>query len=318
MKHKVLIWVLGIEAIACILFFSLRASFGSMFTTVMAFPFEQIGFGLRALSLSSEAGNAAVVAIYVTICLLPVAALAFLWKKRKLYAEDGLLVLLSFVLFAVINIMINPSLIGAYTSGGTGQSFGKAMYGGVVYSVIIGYFILRILRLVSAGGTENLMRYMSIILGLFSMLFLYLIFDALIESIRVLLPGGILNGFLFGLGFFFLIMQIITDTLPYALNIVVIFAALRLLDEMRKDRYSTETVAAVERTSRLCIVALVTTVLSNIIINLVPVLFGTTLLFINVSVQIPVLSIAFVLAALLLTRLVTESKELKDDNDMII
>jgi hypothetical protein len=39
---------------------------------------------------------------------------------------------------------------------------------------------------------------------------------------------------------------------------------------------------------------------------------------INGTVQIPVLTIAFVLAVLLLSRFIAENKRLKDDNDMFI
>ena len=57
MKSKVLISVLCVEAVACILFFSVRASFAGVFSTVITFPFEQIGLALRFLSLSDEVGS---------------------------------------------------------------------------------------------------------------------------------------------------------------------------------------------------------------------------------------------------------------------
>jgi hypothetical protein len=91
-----------------------------------------------------------------------------------------------------------------------------------------------------------------------------------------------------------------------------------LLDEMRANRYSAETVAAAGQISKLCAVALVAMVLANIGFNLLQLLFAKSLVVINSSVQIPVFSITFVLAALLFTRLVTENKQLKDDNDMFI
>ena len=46
--------------------------------------------------------------------------------------------------------------------------------------------------------------------------------------------------------------------------------------------------------------------------------FMKTLLVVNGSVQIPILSMAFVLAALLLAQYIKENKQLKDDNDMFI
>jgi len=230
--------------------------------------------------------------------------------------------LLSVVLFAVLYVMINPGVISTWTGGIAAQSVGKAVLGSIVYSVLCGYFVLRVLRLFSDGGTEKLVHYMSVMLRLLTVLFVYLIFgacfDGLLNSIAALQEGNVGNEHLLGASYIFLILQFVVDALPYAFNLLVIFSALRLLDEMRADRYSAETVTAAGQISSLCAVALVAMVLANVCFNLLQLLFAKSLLVINSSVQIPVFSITFVLAALLLTRLVTENKQLKDDNDMFI
>jgi len=321
MKQKILVGLLSVEALACVLFCILQTSFAGAFSAVMAFPFEQIGMGLRSLSLSSGIGNAAAIVVYFATSLLPIAVL-ILRKKHKLCAEDGLLGLLSVVLFAVMYIMINPGIINTWTSGVAAQSVGKAILGGMVYSILCGYFVLRVLRLFSNGATEKLVRYMSVMLRLLTVLFVYLIFGAcfngLLNSIAALQAGNVGNEHLLGASYIFLVLQFVVDALPYAFNVLVIFAALRLLDEMRLDRYSADTVAAAGQISRLCATALVAMVLANVGFNLLQFLFAKSLVVINSSVQIPIFSITFVLAALLLTRLVTENKQLKDDNDMFI
>ena len=322
MKQKMFVWLLSVEALACVLLCILQTSPTSAFTTVIAFPFEQIGMGLRSLSLSSELGNAAAIIIYVITSLLPIAAALILRKRRKLCAEDGLLVLLSALLFAVLYIMINPSVINTWASGIASQSIWKAILAGMVHSVICGYFILRVLRLFSNGATEKLVRYMAVMLRLLTILFVYLIFGAcfngLLSSITTLQAGNVGNEHLLGTSYVFLVLRFVVDAMPYAFNVLVVFAALRLLTEMQADRYSAETVTATRKISRLCTVALIVMVLANVSFNLLQFLFAKSLLMVNSSVQIPIYSIAFVLAALLLTRLVTENKQLKDDNDMFI
>jgi len=322
MKQKILVGLLSVEALACVLFCFLQTSFAGFFSAAMAFPFEQIGIGLRSLSLSGGLRNVAAIVVYFATSLLPIAALLILRKKRKLCAEDGLLGLLSAVLFAVLYLMINPGDISAWTGGITAQTVGKAILGGMVYSVLFGYFILRILRLFSDGGTEKLVRYMSVMLSLLNALFVYVVFGAcfsgLLNSIAALQAGNIGNEHLLGASYVFLVLQFVVDALPYVFNMLVVFAALHLLDKMRPNRYSAETVAAAGRVSRLCSAALVTTVLANIGFNLLQFLSAKPLVVINSSVQIPVFSITFVLAALLLTRLVTENKQLKDDNDLFV
>ncbi|MDR1619861.1 MAG: hypothetical protein LBS18_04270 [Clostridiales bacterium] len=322
MKRNVLVGILVIEALLCVVLRILQASFSDAFFAVMAFPFEQIGSGLRLLSLSGDTGNIAAIVFYFLISLLPAAALLVVRKKRGLRVEDGLLGLLSAVLFAVLYLMINPGVIGTLTGGTMGQSTGKAIAGGMVYAVLCGYFVLRVLRLFFVGGTDKLVRYMSVMLSLLNVLFVYLAFgarfDEMLNSSAALQAGNAGNEHLLGASHVFLVVQFLVDALPFVLNVFVVFAALRLLCEMRADRYSAETVSATERMSRLCAVALAATVLSNIGFNLLQFLFVKSLMVVNGSVQIPVFSITFVLAALLLTRFVAENKQLKEDNDLFV
>ena len=322
MKDKIHVGVLAAEALVCVLFCILQTSFVGVFTTAMAFPFEQIGLALRLLSLSGVMGNALAVVLYTAICLSPLAVLLILQRKRKLYMEDGLLVLLSAVLFAVIYLMINPGFISSLNAGSVGQSIGKAVLGGTFYSVLVGYVILRVLRLFYDGVTNKLASYMSVMLVLLNILFVYLIFgayfSALLGSISTLRAGNIGNEHLLGTTYVFLALQFIVNSLPYVFSILIIFAALRLLSEMRKDRFSDKTVAAAEWTSRICATALVATILASISFNLLQLLLVKSLFIINTSVQIPVFSIIFVLATLLFTRLITENKMLKDDNDLFV
>jgi len=288
----------------------------------MAFPFEQIGLGLRRISLSGGIGNIFAIIIYAAVSLLPAAALLFLRKRRALHAEDTLLALLSAVLFAVLYAMINPGVIASLSGSAVGVPVGKAILGTMVYSMLCGYFVLRILRLFVNSEAARLLRYMSVMLCLLGVLFIYEIFGAgigsLLDSIAALRAGNTGGEHLLGTSYIFLALRFAVDALPYTLSMLIVFAALRLLGEMQSDRYSAETVAAAGRISRLCALALVITTVSNIAFNLLQLVFVKSLLIVNSSVQIPLFPIAFALAALLLTRLVTENKRLKDDNDMFI
>ncbi len=319
MNHTLFRKILMIEAAACLLLYYAKVSFAGIFTAAAAFPFEQIGMGLRALSLVGWAGNAAAIVIYFIVSLLPAVALLFLRKRRKRETEDGLLILLSVVLFAVLYFMINPGLLPLMAAR---QPVGNAMLGGIVYSILCGYLVLRGLRLFTVGNIERLQRYMRVMLNLLSMIFVYLAFGVcfgeLLDSIASLQAGNMGNEHILGMTYVFLILQFIVNALPYVLNLLVIFAALRLLEEMQKDRYSVETVAATEAMSRLCVKALTIIMLFNIGFNLLQLLFAGSLMVINSSLLIPVFSVLFVLAALLLTRFVAENKQLKDENEQFI
>ena len=83
MKEKHLLTLLSIEAAACVLFCILQRSVSGFFSTIVAFPFEQLGVGLRALSLSGGAGNAAAILFYVLLSLIPAGIWLILKKKQK-------------------------------------------------------------------------------------------------------------------------------------------------------------------------------------------------------------------------------------------
>ena len=104
MKEKHLLTLLSIEAAACVLFCILQRSVSGFFSTIVAFPFEQLGEGLRALSLSGGAGNAAAILFYVLLSLIPAGIWLILKKKQKAMPIDFTLFLLSVLLFVVLSI----------------------------------------------------------------------------------------------------------------------------------------------------------------------------------------------------------------------
>ena len=85
MKKKFWICLLAAEAAACIAFCLLQSRFSGIFTDLLAFPFQQLGLGLRALSLSGAAGNAAAIVLYLALCLSPAAVLLVMKRRCPLH-----------------------------------------------------------------------------------------------------------------------------------------------------------------------------------------------------------------------------------------
>lgn len=322
MKRRIFIALLGIEAVICVVLNIMQITLSEGLTVLMAFPFEQVGKLLRLLSLSGGVGNAVAIIIYTGVSLIPVAILLVLMKKRKLYREDGLFILMSAVLFVVLYLMINPGIINSLFDKAAGLAISKAILGGTVYSIICSYLVLRVLRLFFDSNETKLKQYMVIMLCLLNVFFVYMFsgfcFSSLLSSIATLRAGNTGNELLLGITYIFLVLQYIVDALPYLFDIFVVFAALRLLSEIHDNRYSDESIEAAGRLSHLCGIALKVTILTNVAFNLLQLLFARILMVINSSIQIPLLSIIFVLAVLLLARLIAENKKLKDDNDMFI
>ena len=99
---------------------------------------------------------------------------------------------------------------------------------------------------------------------------------------------------------------------------MVALRARGLVLELDRDRYSQAAVAAAEGLSRLCVRALAVTVGANLTFQLLQLACARWLRSLNTQVSFPLLSMAFVLGALLLSRLIREGKQLKDDNDLFV
>ena len=324
MKRKKLLALLFAEGALCILLLLTHTRFPDLFTTIFAFPFEQIGLLLRTLSLSGKLGNACSLMLYGTISLLPFLAITLISGKRKLRAEDGLLPILSLLFFVVLYLMSNPYLIGQMF-GNAGISFisiGKAILGGLIDSVFIGWMVLRLLRLFSESETKRLVQFLSIMLEILSLLFLAVLMTGpvheLLNAFSRIKEGtaGYEGGIFFAYGFIFL--KFFVRAMPWFFDIITIFLARDLLDAMCQDRYSQASIEATEKLSRWCIISLSITVISEIVFNLIQIVFARTLLTIDTTLTVPLISIAFVLAVLLLARIVAENRTLKQDNDLFI
>ena len=96
MKERHLFTLLSVEAAACVLFCILQRSLSGLFSTLIAFPFEQIGAGLRVLSL---------------LGLIPAGIWGFLHWRKKSEPLDFMLLVISALLFVTLYYMINPGLL---------------------------------------------------------------------------------------------------------------------------------------------------------------------------------------------------------------
>lgn len=324
MKRKLFYGLLALEAALCVALCLTLGSFAKALPAAFAFPFGQLGSGLRALSLAGRLGNAAALALYAALCLAPAFFLLRISIKRKPYAEDYLLLLASALLFAALRLMANPDKIGGLFGypGESGLAMGKAILGGTVYSVFIGYAILRVLRAAAGSDTDHLHRLLALLVRLLAFVFVWaafgLCFGELTVSFQALRAGNAGSEGTLGMSYAFLVLRYLVNALPWALDAAAVAVILELLFAMRADRYSEESVRAATRLSRFCTKALAAVILSNIAFNALQLVFAKSIRNIEGSLQIPLLSIAFVLATLLFARIASENRQLKEDSDLII
>lgn len=326
MKKKGFEYVLVIEAIACMAFCLLQMNFSNIFSTITAFPFEQIGWGLRNLSLSGPVGNVLAIMLYVLICLIPSAIWYLLRKQQKAYKVDYVLIGTTLLMLIVIYYMINPGLFQANVLGTS-----KWMLGCTLYSLVFGYLVLRILQTYTAADAEELQKGLKVLLFFLNVVFVYVIcgqsLGTLIGSIQKVQSSNSISGIeteMSGvlseltLTYLFLVLHYLVNILPYLLDIAVTFLAIRMLDALSEDRYSMASVKAVERLAGFCVKALSLTVVADVVFNILQLVFHSRLYQLDIAIVIPVFSVVFVLAALLFSRYIQEDQKLKQDNDLFI
>lgn len=325
MKRRGMTLILAVEAAACVVFCFLRTSFFGGFTSLAAFPFEQAGYVLRQMSLSGTAGNAAAIVLYLTLGLLPCLAWLLLKKQGRLLVVDHLLPALSVLLLAVIYYMVNPGLIVSAVPG-----TGKWLLGCTFYSALSGYLVIRVLSVCRRARPETLESVLQGLLGFLKMVFVYLIFgqnlDRLLNSLRDMgnVSGGLyadgaaqgaqsvgLTCLFFGLGY-------LVDVLPYVFDLGIVFWAGRLLAALKADRWGDAAAELADRLAGFCAKALGITAGADVMFNVLQVLFGAGLYRMDLVIHVPVLSILFVLAALLSARYIREAQKLKKEHDLII
>jgi len=288
----------------------------------MAFPFEQIAHVLRILSLSSPTGNVIAFLIYFIISLIPLMLLLIFSKKRKLKPEDILLIILTGILFGTLYYMINPGTLTTMMGNALSASILKAFLGVIIYSVIAGYILLRILRTFSNSDKHSLYKYLKILLIILNVIFVFVIFGTLfnnmISSFNSFTVSNTAPEQSLWLNYVFISLNYIISALPYIFNVFIVFKVMDLLAELNEDNYSDKSSALADNLSRWCIKTLSITVVSNIIFNTLQLILIKKLLVIESMVQIPIFSIVFVLATLLMAKYINENRKLKSDNDLFI
>ena len=149
MKLQKLYPVLVVEAVlaaACAV-----GAAGGAVAGVFAAPWQQLGAGLRALSLLGGGANLAAWVLYLGLCLAPAAGFWALRRRGCGCRADWLLVLLCGVLAAVLYGMINPARLAGWFHPGMPLAAAMAGAGWAVWSVLLAWLVLRLVAAVDSG-----------------------------------------------------------------------------------------------------------------------------------------------------------------------
>ncbi len=288
---------------------------------IFTFPFGQIGEALRALSLASSAGNIAAMAIYLFISIAPVLYLVYrvARQKKEPDAIDILLIMMSVLLFIMMYFMVNPGYINSALYGAMpGKGAALAM---TFWSMMVGYAVLKCMKASAGTDEKKLAKYLKVILIVMAVTICANIILGIFTEVIPAAQGvkeidqQLNNDYNTS---FFLWIKYFADKVPSVLNMVVIVYAVKMVDQLRLDRYSQETISAAETLSRICRISVSVMILVSIAVNLFQFLVWTKVYKANYVVDIPLFSIVLCIAILLLSKFFASDKALKEDHDMII
>ena len=308
MKRKLFFLLLGAETVLIGALVLLSGVLPEVFSSLLAFPFEQLGALLRLLSLRGGGYNGLAFALWAAVVLLPLLPVLAHFRERARLWEHLALALTAVVLGDALFRFANPAAWGwpepaPYTVG-------NAILGGTIWSLLICWGVLRLLRRLRSG-TE-----------------MYGCLRVLLYGLCVLFAGGMavsgagelaqtLAGERNPTEIALAALGCASAALPYGMDIAVTLSGVSLLERMLSGARA-EAAACAETLSRRCCFALGTVTAVTAGRNVLQLAFSERLSRVHVEVQLPLISLAFVLGALVLARLIAENGRLADENDAFI
>jgi hypothetical protein len=322
MKNRKFILILAAEAVLCVAAaLALKLQGGSAYVTIAQFPFAEVGLLLRSLSLSGTVGNVAAIVLYAMLCTVPLAVVALRIKKRALKAEDALLVIMSGFGFYMMYMMVNPGILSRIPCYAVGDS-GKAVLGGTFYSLLIGYLVLRLLRHAGGSGTDKLLRVMRLLFAIVALVLVFSVAYIGVSDVRselaAIKAANTDPSVSLGLTTFFVVLRFVLTQSPVVMELGIFLLGMRLCEALREDRYGEVAIDAARKLASFAKIMVVVILLCCITRNLAQVVFAGSLISVDFLATLPLSEIVVAVGALLLTRFFVASRELKQDNQMII
>ena len=332
MKRSQMKTLLLIEGAVCLtLTLALRLIEGAAFSFA-AFPGSAAGQGLSMLAGTGRFGFALALTLYAFLALLPLYALARIRARRDWKAEDTLLGLCS---LAVAGALFPRGWV-AYWSTSAETLFPRLAWQWLLFALLAGWVVLRLLRRFSDGGTQELLKLFRVLLGLAAAYFVFAVFFAefagLLTAIDTLKAGNtaftadtllpaaadITGSKSLAFSYIVLALRFGAKSLPTLFAAATAYFAIGLLDTMKDGAFTQESAAYAPKLAAWCVKVLKLSVLLALAVNLLQAVCAPLILSTSISIPLPVLELCFVLAALLGARLIASNVALAADNDLFI
>lgn len=318
-KKRLLDMVLAIEALLCVLFAVWwKDKQDVSIYKIIELPVELIGRGLRYLSLSDAVGNVIAIILYVLLCAMPLAVAAYLVIKKKAKFEDWLLLLISVFLFWGIYVFINPGKIADIHGAIINASMYKSAIVTTILSVTVLFIVIKTIKALDRMREHGLVKALKtacIISLIFIVVYVcFAGFSSLLDNIQKALSNNqyIENTMII------LVLRFITEQIPNVCIFIIIHRMVNLTGLFHDGFITQNVLNNINNISDMCKKSIIVILLSGMLMNIIQIIMTTKISIANYHVYIPVFSVLAIIVLLIITKIISESCRIKEDNDLFI
>ena len=315
MKRKIFPILMILTSLVSLLIFIVPQNQSELMSQVMGYPYGPIAALIRTLSLQGWGGNVLAWILYVLIGFIPLLVFIWISRQRQVETEDFLLLLMTPVLFYVLYRLINPQTTTI------NHLFGLVYLAGILHSVVIGYFILLIIRHFRRADSNQLHHYMVRLLQGLILIYLFTLFgpsvNSLLTELRSFQAANTMPAQDLTLTQVIIAGKHLIQALPLMLIIWITGRIIELVNVLNQADYN-KAFRMAGQLADLAGRALLITVSVNIGFNLLQLMVQDSLLSTHVSVEMRLDLILLFVGALLFSRFVENTQKLKADNDLFV
>lgn len=281
---------------------------------LFSFPFEGISKILSVISSSGRISSAvATLLLFLMSFLFFVPLLKNYNKKGEL--TENIILALTGLLFGFTEWCFVTERFYLFTSVGKELTLPvvKCIFGGSVWSGVICFLFIKVLRLFKNSEKEKLLHYTKYVSFALSAVFVFLLFNLKFSSLLGLLQSAIGSADILNA-----LADFVVASASYILDIFLMFYFYNLADAVLCGKQAPEINRIATSLSSYCLRAAISIIALSFLKNALQILLYSKLSNVNVVVTMPFVTVGFSLLILIFSIIVRENKELKDESELIV
>ncbi len=282
---------------------------------LFAYPFEWIGEALSELSSLGSVFSGIAALILVALTFLFFVPFLKSYKNKDTLCENIVLAITGVMFFYVVYSFSTMKLFYEMPLSLDEKilPIAKAVLGSGVWSGVFCCFALKILRIFKSSNKDKLLQFTNRIVFAVSFVLVFVLCNIKLPELLTSLEENVenANSFIALFGFACVVVT-------YILNIMLLFSFSDLANAMLSSADAQTINALSGKLSDFCVRAVIVMVVISFVENCLQIAFCSTLSDVKTVVSIPLLNLGFALLVLVFSNLVSENKQLKDDNELIV